>query len=489
MSNYDGVPLSVVVELVFPSVEHLDQYQYAISLVRLRSSLRLPSRSSSFSTTFDLSRIKNEFLMLSQSIYANSALLAQTPVHTLPPEILSLIFVFSRTPPEQCDLARSPLLFLWVCSRWRHVAIETPVLWRDLSLNGRCRPECWEQIFAWLTRAKTQHVALALTFSKWMSIPRQYLHSSSDAVRTLALSLDQSQLPTHFGQLFPSLEVLSLKLSSLSIVQFRMVAPLLRSLSITARWVSNLNDGFLRAFPWSQLTTLDLRVQLGISSWIPIFTQCRELQFGRFQLWVDSRRYSMDTMTLPYLTSLQISFRYVCDTRFLFHIALPAIQELHISGIFPTGLNSPLMPDYSTLHKLSLPAELPQRLLQPIVERHPNLEQLALFTDASSNIPLSIREGHLPKLSKLTISTYNVNTVDNIRSFAANTAQWFLTTALNGCTFRFFSRKVVLEQLHTILAQEQAMQTSIELDQSMEGFDDPLLFPYDNFLCVRRRQT
>ncbi|KAJ7068769.1 hypothetical protein C8F01DRAFT_963465, partial [Mycena amicta] len=62
------------------------------------------------------------------------------PVLTLPPEILSEIFLHCLLEPDQPvpklnpERPRAPLLLLQICRTWRNVAIGTPRLWQRLSV-------------------------------------------------------------------------------------------------------------------------------------------------------------------------------------------------------------------------------------------------------------------------------------------------------------------------------------------------------------------
>ncbi|KAJ7134288.1 hypothetical protein C8R44DRAFT_609878, partial [Mycena epipterygia] len=63
-----------------------------------------------------------------------------SPLRFLPPEILSLIFMQCPRAEDHDQGLRNPsprvapLLLVRICSRWRHIALSTPMLWTDLQL-------------------------------------------------------------------------------------------------------------------------------------------------------------------------------------------------------------------------------------------------------------------------------------------------------------------------------------------------------------------
>ena len=62
----------------------------------------------------------------------------RTTIHTLPPEVLTAIMVAGQTSffPHDPQIPRFVLHLTWVCSRWRAVALDCGLLWRDLDFSG-----------------------------------------------------------------------------------------------------------------------------------------------------------------------------------------------------------------------------------------------------------------------------------------------------------------------------------------------------------------
>ncbi|KAJ7204639.1 hypothetical protein B0H12DRAFT_468714 [Mycena haematopus] len=91
------------------------------------------------------------------------------PIHTLPPEILSEIFLdFVPAYPEFPKWwLSSALLFCAVCRKWRAIAISTPNLWRTIRINAsrdsRKLTAQSERLKTWLSRSGSCPLALDLS--------------------------------------------------------------------------------------------------------------------------------------------------------------------------------------------------------------------------------------------------------------------------------------------------------------------------------------
>lgn len=72
---------------------------------------------------------RNQHLASATSIHYRAGLSPLSPIHSLPSEILSTIFKWLE---RECFHSETPLLWIrvnGVCSRWRTVALQTPMLW------------------------------------------------------------------------------------------------------------------------------------------------------------------------------------------------------------------------------------------------------------------------------------------------------------------------------------------------------------------------
>ncbi|KAJ6589152.1 hypothetical protein B0H19DRAFT_1058201 [Mycena capillaripes] len=95
------------------------------------------------------------------------------PVLTLPPEIVSEIFLnYLPTYPEIPPLLgiSSPSLLCQICRHWRAIAVSTPVLWRAIRMDGANYRDSEEMLTAqlelvetWLSRSGDCTLSLSLT--------------------------------------------------------------------------------------------------------------------------------------------------------------------------------------------------------------------------------------------------------------------------------------------------------------------------------------
>ncbi|KAF7334544.1 F-box domain-containing protein [Mycena venus] len=97
------------------------------------------------------------------------------PVLTLPPEIITEIFVaFLPNYPDFPSLRGifSPLLFCQICQKWRAIALSTPILWRaicvDLTRGDSDRKIAadLQQLKTWLKRSGDCPLSLGLTHAR-----------------------------------------------------------------------------------------------------------------------------------------------------------------------------------------------------------------------------------------------------------------------------------------------------------------------------------
>ncbi|KAJ6526834.1 hypothetical protein B0H19DRAFT_1084410 [Mycena capillaripes] len=488
------------IELFFIYVKELDDFLFCLSYVRLKQAHSLveyvASQISPPEGKFQNSHVK-EFFAMRATIYGI------VPIHVLPAEILSEIFVHHLSLLDKSDHTKSILLLLRVCSKWRVVALETAGLWRSPSFTlgpsffrHNHRNSC-SQMLSWLKRAKSEMTLFSLTFDDSSYSATQALDASRfdpsllGAIRALKLSSPQSQLHPFLGHdlpIFSSLETLSLSVPTLNLEPWPIYmklcrsALILRKLTIETACLTSpfYTPGLIAAFPWARLTTLSMKIDLGISTWMPIFSQCISLQTGEFILWDDLDDYPQHTVAFEFLVSFRASFRHVCNTQFFAHFDFPVIRELHIAGLVAAGTKAPFMPTYSTLRVLILDIELPNNVLQQIIRAHPLLEQLNVFTDSDGGVPSAVREGRLRRLRNLTVSTFITAPLD--RLFVTIMAKWLIETVRGGCCFRFFGGNAVLRELCVTLNKDKALKASVKFDPHVDSFEDPYeRFPYSRF--------
>ncbi|KAJ7192148.1 hypothetical protein C8J57DRAFT_1548852 [Mycena rebaudengoi] len=86
------------------------------------------------------------------------------PVLTIPPEIVSRIFILSlpaNSHPEPSPMT-APLLVSQICQHWRHIAMETSELWASLYISAETRQNTPEFLEGWLRCAKGFPLSLYL---------------------------------------------------------------------------------------------------------------------------------------------------------------------------------------------------------------------------------------------------------------------------------------------------------------------------------------
>ncbi|KAJ7715628.1 hypothetical protein B0H16DRAFT_1741785 [Mycena metata] len=429
----------VGVKLMFANPCALDVFLIALSYVRIahgHSSLE-PDFSHDIPSTENLAATLDVTTMY---INRREEAYRRAPIHVLPIEVLSLIFVFLPAARNQYDRT-SPLHLLHVCATWRAVALGTAALWRRPSFTiarsffGNASDNACRQMLEWVARARSPTVALSLA----LDLPSEELRmtrfnlSPLAVVDSLRLSAPQSQLVPFLEDDSPvlrSLTSLALELPELdlgtSLPRLCQATISLRTLTIQSPFgfVGGLrlpSNPLLTAFPWSRLTTLSLVVFLPISIWMPVFAQCLSLKNATFALRRDPYDYPLKPVTFPDLVVLRVSFPYsTLDTEFLDHIILPTIHELHISGVVKNHLPiAPFM--YPTLRNLVLEVNLAgvsAEGLHRILCVHPGLEQLTIVAGPECSLP-QIEGGVLRHLA--------VCITDRpVESFVSEAATWAL---------------------------------------------------------------
>ncbi|KAJ7724861.1 hypothetical protein B0H16DRAFT_1698487 [Mycena metata] len=138
-------------------------------------------------------RLKNLQAQLDSVVY---------PVLTLPPEIISEIFVHCLPDKRKLDVVNpdeAPLLLMHVCSPWRQIAIATPQLWSTFEFTGTKKSFNIVDIAeTWFNRASKRelsvklHGALVGTTDLARFLPILQRHTQE--MRSLEISLHWAQL-------------------------------------------------------------------------------------------------------------------------------------------------------------------------------------------------------------------------------------------------------------------------------------------------------
>jgi len=260
------------------------------------------------------------------------------PVLTLPTEIVAEIFVqflpvYPLCPPSTGLL--SPTLLTQICGRWREIALETPMLWRAISLSlyailfHRQHP-----ILDFLGRSGCCPLSIQSDNGDLVApVPEVFAAVVPHRARWehLHLYLSPQQLRTIDGPM-PLLRYLYLSLDDepdpVGIVAFREM-PLLRSVILTAYAPSNID------LPWAQLTSLTLKTVFR-SEYVPILQQTSNLiQCELDILFQFDEDADQDEIALPCLESLTL-----CDSngdwdgRYPDVFIVPALRSLRVPRSF-----------------------------------------------------------------------------------------------------------------------------------------------------------
>ncbi|KAJ7149545.1 hypothetical protein C8R46DRAFT_1198600 [Mycena filopes] len=194
------------------------------------------------------------------------------PVLTLPPEIVSEIFVsflpsYPEPPPKTGLL--SPYLLCQICRQWRAIAASTPDLWRAIPLNlSRASSQAFaaaqiELADTWLARSGTRPLSIRLICTSDLEISpslrtlfdKIVLHCDRWEYLRLVVPFD---LFAFLDGNMPLLRALTVGLNNYSYPYSSVLTPFPRALELRSVL---LTESFTTALvlPWAQLTRLESR--------------------------------------------------------------------------------------------------------------------------------------------------------------------------------------------------------------------------------------
>ncbi|KAF8169041.1 hypothetical protein K438DRAFT_1856062 [Mycena galopus ATCC 62051] len=261
------------------------------------------------------------------------------PVLTLPNELTVEIFIHFLPPYPDYSLFTghdSPTLLAQVCRQWREIALETPTLWRAMSLSD---PSIQFErkahlLDTWLSRSRC--CPLSIHFSK--DDIDDELHASEILAavvphRTRWEYLDLDLSPSHIAIIqgpMPLLCCLDLTLDD-GTISFRE-APSLRSITLRATPPSKI------AFPLQQITSLTLHLVYR-SEYAAILQQTSNLVHCELSIVYDWRGTGdlppEHAIELPCLESLALLNEEPPDRAgFLGDFLVPALRSLRINESF-----------------------------------------------------------------------------------------------------------------------------------------------------------
>ncbi|KAJ7136531.1 hypothetical protein C8R43DRAFT_955754 [Mycena crocata] len=409
--------------LVFASPSNLDAFLFAV---------RFASHSATFSL---LSRLLHGF-PTRQTIMA-----AFRPMDTLPVELLAEIFMHYRRLISRRGVDQV-LLLGSVCLRWRDVAWYLKALWSKphfelgpafflQDMGDHMVDPRTQQMLAWLRRATgsmvaqlTVRITVDLNYSM-VPVLGRFLPTVSSSVRVLRLELSQPQLAPLFGDdapVFPHLESLSLRVAFPDhdfhwpwAKGLTTTAPQLRSLVLrnlrthVTPFPTSPELALTTAFPWAQLTNVDLAFGLTSSNWLGIFYQCTTLRTARFVVGRGGEppAPSREPVIFKDLVSLDLSLSKIntniANSDIFDRVQFPALQLLLFRcGVVPRIFGSG---QCSQLRFLRLSERISNTSLLGILRSHPNLERLEVqLLERNCFVIWAVREeGYLKKLQKLAV--------------------------------------------------------------------------------------
>ncbi|KAJ7149619.1 hypothetical protein C8R46DRAFT_1125624 [Mycena filopes] len=263
------------------------------------------------------------------------------PVLALPNEITSEIFTQFLPPFPSCPPLTgpaSPTLLTHICRAWRLIALNTPTLWRAISLTADHTPFTLAMEIAdvWFTRSRSCPLSIEIHYAyvEVVTLPPRILQEAArlEDLRITAPALHPflACLPANSYSM-PLLRRLELQiwdadelLAPPTCPALFCDAPQLRSVvldDLTAEYIQ---------LPWAQLTSVSISNVLPRDSLSLLGRTCNLLHC---ELWLPHDDDALTELSLPSLESLLIH-----DTgaavEYLDSLTLPALQKLSIPEPF-----------------------------------------------------------------------------------------------------------------------------------------------------------
>ncbi|KAJ7034392.1 hypothetical protein C8F04DRAFT_1101739 [Mycena alexandri] len=258
------------------------------------------------------------------------------PVLTLPNEIVAEIFGRCLPNYPECPGSKdfSPNRLMYICRKWRDIALATPTLWRAIRIclgRRRKNPAARQvrKLETWLSRSGSCPMSVQITI---LEPPIDCNFSSAHCARweVLKIFLPPSCLPITEAAM-PLLRQLDLTITddlvASNLIPFGEV-PLLRSVILNDFAANSIT------LPWAQLTSLELH-RVYPSECTPILQQTSQLIHCTLLL-VEGDDSTFGNTTLPFLKSLVVlGNRRNSDyntrvTGYIDSFIVPALHEIDI---------------------------------------------------------------------------------------------------------------------------------------------------------------
>ncbi|KAJ6459537.1 hypothetical protein C8R45DRAFT_912968 [Mycena sanguinolenta] len=263
------------------------------------------------------------------------------PVLTLPNEIIAEIFTHYWDPiflfPQFTGF--SPILLAHICRKWRGIALETPTLWRAISLPDPSVPlaNLASLCDVWLSRSGCCSISLQfdMDFMEGECEPEILPTIAPYRARLENLIVNKVSLPQlrAIEGSMPLLRRLELLLDhsahSLATKVSFCDAPLLRTVLLNAKAVENT------MIPWAQLTSLALHELFPVEC-VPILQHTFNLVHCELALVEDPNHEHVPGVTLPSLQTLTLTHVLEDDsvTGYLQTLTVPGLRSLRVPESF-----------------------------------------------------------------------------------------------------------------------------------------------------------
>ncbi|KAF7356418.1 F-box domain-containing protein [Mycena venus] len=239
------------------------------------------------------------------------------PVLTLPNEIVSEIFIhflpiYPLCPPLTGNL--SPTLLTHICRKWREIALETPALWRAISLSYEAIPF-----------ARNVHIGYL-----WLTQSR-YCPLSIDLDENYERGIDFTEVFANFALHRSRFEHLRLEFASSLPALEGPMPPAPRPISATLNDIAALTV----TLPWAQLTSITF-FYVYPSECFPILQQTSNLVHCCMNLCLDPGNDELEPdITLSRLESLILGTPPDSGMmRYLEALLVPALRSIKIPERF-----------------------------------------------------------------------------------------------------------------------------------------------------------
>ena len=259
---------------------------------------------------------------------ANAA--PRQPIHSLPLEILSQIFIFALHIDLTVATPFNPLVLCMVCSSWRSLAFSTPQLWQRVFIHiplrlKKAQDENRAVIIQWIERARLLPLAL--------HIYCDYYHGDTERPNLKAPFLSViKEYATHWKSLFFQDQFTALQLGpspTLPPVLFQN-GVLLRLLLQKGGLFHPVSPFIYQTFPWAEVTHVELHNHHDISceSILKNSPKLVQLSISVYSLCISSFgytiRHNLVTLSLKMISGCE----YLLD-----RLSLPSLRDLFLKQV------------------------------------------------------------------------------------------------------------------------------------------------------------